>query len=395
MKIIFAHDHPFYYSGGLHYSSGGLPSSVWQRYLAVFKTITVVGRNRGQLSKSDKGYTLSSTEEVSFHLMPNLSSLKGLLLRNSDVAQQCEELVATHDAVIARLPSRLGRLFVDEAIKQSKPYAVEVVGCAWDALWNYGNIQGKLYAPISTLAVKRTVAKAPFALYVTENFLQRRYPCKTGHTTFCSNVEIPVVANNILEKRLEKISSVTDKKILGLIANYSSKYKGIDIAIKAFSHINHKLDNWELQIMGSGDPTAYIKLAEQLSISNHVKFIGSLPSGQPVYDWLDTIDIYLQPSLTEGLPRALVEAMSRGCPALASNIAGIPELLQPEQMIKAGDYIALAEKITRLASDNDAMITLAKQNYEKAKNYYKPVLDKRRTDFWKTFHDYALTYSSK
>lgn len=390
MKILFVHDHKFKKRYEQYYSNGSFPAVNWSRYLSDNNTLTVVGRDGGLLENNQKGYTLSSADEVSFKLLPSISNFKSLLFGNSTVNMATQSLVAKHDAVIVRLPSRLGHLFVKEALKQDKPYAVEVVGCIWDALWNYGNWKGKIFAPFAIYSQKKIVANSPFVLYVTEIFLQNRYPCLNGITEFCSNVEIPSVNDEILEQRLNKINSSDNILTFGMIANYASKYKGIDVAIRALALNNSELLDWKFEIIGSGDPYPYQKLARNLGIGDKVHFVGNLPSGKPVYDWLDTVDIYLHPSFQEGLPRSLIEAMSRGCPALATKIGGIPELLNASEMVKAGDYFKLANEIKGLVQNKKRLLGLAKQNFHKAQKYYKPILDKRRSEFWNAFFDYVI-----
>lgn len=391
MKALFVHDHVFKRQVDHYFSSGGLPASIWSRYTSVFDQLTVVGRDGGELGDEEKGYTLSSADNVSFQLLPNIANLKNLLLGNKQVALSVRNLVSQHDALIARLPSRLGPLFVKEAIAQGKPYAIEVVGCPWDALWNYGGLKGKLFAPYAALELKRLAKNSKFALYVTEHFLQSRYPAhREAATTFCSNVEIPSVDNAVLTGRLDRISNSTvgEPVTFGLIANYSSKYKGIDVAIKALKEAD--LSNWQLKVLGNGDAAYYQTLATELGVADKVDFVGSLPSGGPVFEWVDSIDIYLQPSLTEGLPRALLEVMSRATPALASEIGGIPELLNEAELVTAGDYVDLAKKMTSLANDKKLQARQAEQNFNKAKGYYKDVLDARRAGFWRKFQQQAV-----
>ncbi|MEK0363758.1 glycosyltransferase [Pseudomonas sp. CBC3] len=386
MKTLFVHDHKFKCLGGKYYSSGGLPYSIWPRYTNILGQITVVGRDGGILADADKGFTLSSAEKVAFQLFPNIANIKSLLFGNEQAMKSARVLVGEHDALIARLPSRLGVLFVKEAIKQGKPYAIEVVGCPWDALWNYGGLKGKMFAPYAFLELKKIAGNSMFALYVTESFLQSRYPAhKDAVTTFCSNVEIPSVGSHVLVDRLNKIAGDTSGKpvIFGQIANYSSKYKGIDIAIKALKEAD--LSNWHLQVLGNGNPSYYQSIADEQGVADRVHFVGSLPSGDAVFEWIDSIDIYLQPSLTEGLPRALAEVMSRAVPAFASNVGGIPELLNRSELIVAGDQKVLAEKIARLVNDKALQASLAEHNYNKAKGYYKKVLDERRRAFWQQF----------
>lgn len=386
-RILFVHDHAFKRSGDRYYSKGGLPAVVWSRYLKVFPSLAVVGRDGGELATGQTGYTLSSADNVEFFLLPNISNLKSLLFGHPEARRLCTALVAASDGVIARLPSRLGYLFVQEAVRQRKPYAIEVVGCAWGALWDHGSWKGKILAPVEGFRTKRLISNAPFVLYVTERFLQGRYPCKNGITTFCSNVDIQPVPDEVLRSRLSKIRSNKLKVRVGLIGNYSSKYKGIDVAIRALALARDILPEWEFQVVGSGDESCYAELVRDLGVSNNVKFVGSKSSGKEIYEWLDTIDLYLQPSFQEGLPRALIEAMSRGCPALATSIAGIPELLQSSEMITAGDYNTLSDKISSLFGDNERMAHLAQQNFVKAGSYYKPVLESRRTSFWSSFRE--------
>lgn len=391
MRVLFVHDHVFKSDDGVFYSNGGFPSSVWSRYLNAFEELTVVGRDGGRIDSMEINYTPSSLESVDFSLLPNVSNLKSFILGNKKASDECKRLVSLHEGVIARLPSQMGQLFIAEAIKQDKPYAVEVVGCAWEALWNHGTWKGKALAPFSYFKTKKIVASAPFSLYVTESFLQQRYPCKVGVTTFCSNVEVAAVPEEILQQRKNKNSLRPEKTVFGLIGNYSSRYKGIDVAIRALAQADARIPDWELQVLGAGDPVTYSKLATDLGVSDKVKFVGSLPSGDPVYNWLDSLNVYLQPSLTEGLPRALVEAMSRGCPALGSKVGGIPELLHPEQMVEPGDYRSLADKIIKLVKDDANAVELSFENFNRAKAYYKDVLEKRRKDFWLSFKQHILS----
>ena len=383
MNTLFVHDHIFKKNGSDYYSSGGLPALVWSRYLSVFDSLTVVGRDGGSLSSDDCGWTLSSCNGLRFTLLPNISNFKSLIIRNKLVSKECRRLVAEADGVIARLPSRLGQVFIAEAIRQNKPYSIEVVACPWDALWNYGSWKGKLVAPFAMLNMKRRLMSASFGLYVTKEFLQSRYPTK-GRSTFCSNVEISEVSEAVLSNRKLRINS-REKITFGLIGSYSSRHKGIDVALKALAAVRGRIPEWEFLVLGSGDSEYYSQLAQKLGIADRIQFVGSKPSGQAVYDWLDSIDIYLQPSYQEGLPRALIEAMSRGLPALATSVAGIPELLADSELSPPGDSITLSRKIMDLTQNKSLCISLSERNFNVAKQYYKSILDERRESFWIAF----------
>lgn len=393
MKVLFVHSNKFIKKDGLIYDSyGSFPHTIWSRYTEVFDNLTVVGRDGFDIADKINKLTLSSAKKVDFVLLPNNANLKSFILGNEIINEAAKRLISEHDALIARVPSEMSSIFIEEAIEQSKPYALEVVGCPWDALWNYGNIQGKLLAPYSTLKLKFQLKRAKYVIYVTERFLQSRYPHhKYAITEYASNVELPSVSEEILTSRLEKISDLNESKTItfGLIGNYSSKYKGIDTAIKALAIA--KLPKWRFEILGSGDPSSYIQLAGKLKVRDKVFFVGSLPSGDQVFKWLDNIDVYLHPSRQEGLPRAVIEALSRGCPTLATNIAGIPELLNPTEMINVKDHVSLANKINALLNEKGRLTKLAIENFNKAKEYYKNILDKRRINFWQKFRNLIIT----
>ena len=115
----------------------------------------------------------------------------------------------------------------------------------------------------------------------------------------------------------------------------------------------------------------------------------------PVYGWMQKLDLYIQPSLTEGLPRALIEAMANGKPALASSAGGIPELLDTESLHRPGDWRQLARQIEHAMYATDWLLMQGARNRRVAAQYLAPILDAKRNDFWSHFasHCRVLTLS--
>ncbi|WP_330203108.1 glycosyltransferase [Cyanobacterium sp. Dongsha4] len=387
MKVVFAHDHRFIPDERKVFSESQFDSSLWSRYLKVFDGVTVVGR----LGKKPKNKTIhdlieSSADRVSFQLMPNISNITSRILMRKKTIDIMDKSLQDVDAVIARLPSEIGLLAIDRAFHYGKPWAVEVVGCPWDGLWNYGSLQGKLYAPISTWRMKQAVAKSKFVLYVTDQFLQKRYPCNKGKTTNCSNVQIPQPSLPVLRERLNRINSSGQKKVIfGLIGTLRGQFKGIQTVLSALRNVRDELPIFEFRVLGGGDADYWEKLAKSLGIGDVTFFDGVLPGGESVFQWLDKIDIYLQPSFKEGLPRALIEAMSRGCPCIASNVAGIPELLEQENLITPGNINQLGELLVKVVNNRHWQQRQAQRNWQRASDYSHNVLEQRRNEFWQTF----------
>ena len=140
-----------------------------------------------------------------------------------------------------------------------------------------------------------------------------------------------------------------------------------------------------MEVQKSGE-----ELAKELNIRDKIEFCGVLPGGEPVFKWLDKMDLYIQPSFQEGLPRAVIEAMSRGCPIVGSSAGGIPELIDKSCVHKPGDYNGLADSIERIIMDNDYSMMLTEMNLNTSEKYKKSFLDEERNKFWNSFVEDCL-----
>ena len=385
-NIVFAHDvwferHP---DGPVLSSRGSWP---WSRYLAFADTVTVASRQRDVTAAAqDAALEDVRLPGVEFMGVPNLSGPIAALAHRRAAGAILTDALGTADALVVRLPSEIGQVAVHIARKLGKPYAIEVVTCTWDALWHRGGLQGKLYAPVSRFNMRRAVRDAPHVLYVTREFLQRRYPTR-GRAVACSDVELPALDESVLESRLLSIASGRTPLVIGTIAVLSVRFKGIQTALEALGAVRDRLPAFELQIVGAGDPGPWRELAARHGVADCVSFLGVLATDE-IVDWLDRVDLYIQPSFQEGLPRGLVEAMSRGCPALGSTAGGIPELLEPGCLHAPGDARKLGELIVS-ASEAGWREAQGRRNFESARAYTAPVLDEVRSRFWAEFAEHA------
>lgn len=295
-----------------------------------------------------------------------------------------EQYAIECDAIVAHVPSWNSHHSIDIAKKHNIPFMEVVVGCIWDSMWNY-DWRGKLLAIPEFFKEKRQVASSKYTLYVTEHFLQNRYPCK-GVTEHASNVCIDKVPEEVLTERLAKIDNYTKGSQLNIAttAAVSVRYKGQEYVIKALAKLNKDLGfNYHYYMMGGGDQAFLKGIAKEAGVEEYVHFLGSLPHDK-VTETLDKMDLYIQPSKQEGLPRALIEGMSRALPAVGTRVAGIPELLSDDYLVKKGSV----EEIVRVLStkmDKESMKKQAKANFDKASKYTLDKINKRRQAFFDKF----------
>lgn len=383
-KMLFCHDGPMAVDKNNNAYPVFFTKDVLARYYNIADEITVLTRTK-VIDPKDTNSERADMEKLKIVSSPNLAVFKNFFSNRVNAKEKLEKELHDADFLIARLPSRIGNMAVDLAVKTGKPYLIELVGCPWDALWNY-SLVGKINAPSMYLETKKKVESSKYTVYVTNDFLQKRYPTH-GENTNCSNVELKNFDDQKIEERLQEIQkrNKKDKLILGTTAAVDVKYKGQQYVIEALGKLKVRgVTNIEYQLVGDGNQAYLRKLAEKNDVIEQVKFIGALPH-KDVFKWLDCIDIYIQPSKQEGLPRALIEAMSKGIPSMGSRTAGIPELLEEEFIFSNSKKNV--DEICKILNrfDKDTMYEQAKRNYEEAKLYDKNIIEKRRLEFFLKF----------
>ena len=389
MKLLFFFDSERIYIDkyGNYYASGNFPIDVWNRYLNISDHLYVIMRE-GQSDITDSNI-LNRREcidrtKINIHLVKDVFGSINDYLNNS-LRKYNEKIVDSvikkSDFVIIR---GANRNVVRKCIQYQKPYMIEVVGSAWDALWNHG-WKGKVLALPTEIVAKRVVKNAPWVLYVTNKFLQNKYPTR-GKNIGVSDVSIEENAKEILKKRINYIEQRKGVITLGTAAAVNVQYKGQEYVIRALGELKKKGCIVYYELVGLGTKDYLENIAKECGVLDQVNFIGQL-SHSKVLQWMDSIDIYIQPSLLEGLPRAVVEAMSRGLPVLGSDVGGIPELIEKGEIFHRKSVKEISLCIESI--NKEKMKFLAKSNFEKAKLYDKQALDKKRNKFYNDFKIWA------
>lgn len=378
--------------GNTIYSAGQFPYSYFHPFLEAFDEIHVIGRHLWIPESTDtKGLNISSGKRLKFRLMPNINSPTGLVKNYRSVKKALAEELDQVDGVIIRAISDMGWLLYKMAKKRNIPIAMEMAACAWDSTWNHGSPYGKIYAPVRYWRDQHITKNADYVLYVSNHFLANRYPTN-AQTVFASNVRIERSPNEVLENRIKKIKTLYDEPApitIGLIGTLTNKLKGVHDALEAISKIEDKASRpIVFRVLGPGDEKPFRDIEQKLKLKSAVHYDGLLQSGDDVLEWLDNIDVYIQPSYQEGVPRATIEAMSRALPAIGSTAGGIPELLAPKWLHKPGDVHRLSSLILKMVNDPLHQISNANKNFEKSANYASDILMPKRMKFWKEFADH-------
>ena len=376
---------------GNYYTDGNFNNAIWDRYSSYCDELVVLGRSENKIYDSsvcNKKFN-KVKDNIEIVLMKDIYSKKKdffSLKTRTEITNLLKDKISEADFIIIRSITKFYTLKAAKICrKMNKPYLIEITGSAFDSLWNRGDAYGKILAIPTELKKKRETKKAPNVLYVTNHFLQKEYPNKHNNIG-CSDVEISLDESK-LKKRIDKVNRINvkkDKIILGTLGPIDSKLKGQRDVIQALYILKNQygIKNIEYQLVGRGDKNSLVSFIKSLDMEKQINIVGEM-AHKDVFDWLESIDIYIQPSYQEGLCRAVVEAMSVGCPIITSNAGGNFELVNNDFMFKKGHINDLVEVLLKFIT-NDNLLSEAKRSYEEAKKYECNSLNDKRDGFYKS-----------
>jgi glycosyltransferase involved in cell wall biosynthesis len=394
MKLLVALEaHFFRTPDGRVFNDSVSDAGFWRRYLNVFDEVLVVARVK-QVAEADPKWKLSSGEGIEFWCLPDYQGPWQYLKLLSTLKEEVKKAVKQCDAAILRVPGAIGTLVWNVVKKTNKPYACEVVGDPWDSLapGTVKSIARPLARVITTWNLKRQCAQADGVSYVTEKTLQRRYPNRAAFSTHYSSIELCDEAYADSPRTNPPQGEV---RIFNA-GSMATLYKAQDVQIRALKEVLKQGIDARLVLAGDGACRAqFEEIAASLQISDKVDFLGMLPGPEAVRKELDRADLFILPSRTEGLPRALIEAMARGLPCIGTNVGGIPELLDEADLVPVEDPLALAKRIVEILEDGKLYTERSETNWRRAKDYHAHLLNERRNTFYSRLRRLAEQRSRK
>lgn len=196
-----------------------------------------------------------------------------------------------------------------------------------------------------------------------------------------SKAKIVTIENGIYGKLYQNSIDVTEKRLkLGIdrsgfvigTAGRFSEQKGLKYLLKAMPNILKTIPDAYLILAGDGELAPELKkLTVDLGIENRVNFIGTR---QDMPDILKVLDIFVLPSIWEGLPMIILEAMAASLPILATDVGGVSRAIKHNRtglLIPSKDSSEITNKIIELHSDLD----LRKRLSTTAHNYFGEEFD--------------------
>lgn len=240
----------------------------------------------------------------------------------------------------------------------------------------------KLFFPIQTvISVQSKVFGKSFLSYKADILIPCSYSIKDH---LIKNFNIPNNKIRIIYNSAETVNTknIKDKKelllelnipdesiIIGFIGRIDFNEKGLDILLEAFKELKQNYNSLFLILVGNGQNENEVRTYFQ---KNHLTAL-LVPAKTDITEFLNILDIFVLPSRVDPFPLILLEASLMKIPIIASNVDGIPEIIDDEEnglLFEAGNIEELKKKIIRLYNDKELSKKLAENLKKKVSEYF-------------------------
>ncbi|PYS85117.1 MAG: hypothetical protein DMF67_02355 [Acidobacteria bacterium] len=153
------------------------------------------------------------------------------------------------------------------------------------------------------------------------------------------------------------------------------KLKGPMVLMEAFGSACRKFPHVRLKLAGDGSQRREMRArAAALGVADRYDYVGVYSRPEERAAFMRGVDVFVMPSFTEGTPNSIIEAMAHGLPVIASNVGGIPDVLDAESgvLVPPGDADSLAEALLRLAEDAELRARMGRAARARYQNLFSP-----------------------
>jgi glycosyltransferase involved in cell wall biosynthesis len=381
MKVLVSIDeHVFYYEG--QYYGRELAVDLIERYLQVFDRIRVATRVVEVDQIDNDVYRPMQNDRVDFYPLRFFRGYVQYFLNFRTLRRQYREVLGDCQAAVVRLPSTIGFSIARHVLKQGLPLGCEVVANPLDFFrikpWGFN----KLFYGVYHLQLKHACRNANSVAYVTRNALQQIYPARVN--AFTTHYSSAKIRDEFYTQ--PRAFTLKERFMLCHVAHpINNKEKGHELVIQMLVALNELMPNRiAAQFAGDGELIPeLLQLAESLGVRHLVEFPGIL-SMPALHQFMCESDVMVFPTLTEGLPRVVIEAMSTGLPCVSTPVGGIPELLSEESLFAPDDMMGFVDRIYQLLTDKEFYEAESRRNYECSLEYSDDKLQAKRNDFYRS-----------
>jgi N-acetyl-alpha-D-glucosaminyl L-malate synthase BshA len=177
---------------------------------------------------------------------------------------------------------------------------------------------------------------------------------------------------NLSQEKIRDELNIKQNETIIIFIGTLKPVKGVQYLIEAMEILRQKNLDVKLLLIGDGKEKQNLeKLVKKLKLEKHVKFIGKIQN-EEIPKYMALSNIFVLPSLSEGFPLTILEAMACGLPIVTTMVRGIPEVVEDGEngfLVEPKNPKEIAEKVLLLLKDDKLREKISNNNKEKAKKY--------------------------
>ncbi len=216
-------------------------------------------------------------------------------------------------------------------------------------------------ASLHSIVYQRIVRAAKVAFFLS-SAMKNEYACGKNNAFF---IFTSLLDDADIHRRPS--GPCSDNKIKLLYVGRLSHEKGIEYLLKSIQMLRRNRRDVTLQLCGDGPEKKNLQiLCRKLEIEGKVEFTGFVPQGRELNKVYSEADIFILPSLSEGVPKVLLEAMSKGLPVITTEVGGIPDIIKHNEngiLIPPGSPAAISEAIESILENRRLRDTIIENGY--------------------------------
>ncbi len=312
------------------------------------------------------------------------------LRRHASISSVLSRIIHLDGSFLLRIPSQTGFLVASRLEQIQRPYAVELLTDPHDFFAPGISPHGLafLFRSYFSRRSRELCARSLVTNFVTGSSTRKANPATSAMWAgSLSDVDLPPEA--FLPPRSKPSGAPIEIISVGLL---DLLYKGQDLLIRSLAMCRQEGLDFRLTFAGDGENRQHLlALAASLGIDDRVSITGALGGADQVRSWLARSDLFVLPSRAEGIPRALLEAMAAGLPAICSNVGAMPDLLPSQWIVPSGSARLLADKLMEFSRLPHLWPEMSALNQAAARSFERSVLWPERKQFYEavrrhTFH---------
>lgn len=383
MKLLLVDNIVLYKDKGKFYSPSIYNNEFFSRYSKIFSKVEILAKTKKIIKKNVYTNEIKLCT-LSISTIPYFKGFIGLILSMPLLIFKLISSINECNALCLRIGQVESYIAYIINLAFKKPYFVEVVNDPETIFKSKSFINS-----INLSIFKQILLNSTAASFVTDHYLQNKYLPKNHKIKFLSSYSSINLTSDYFNGSARQSFNKNDIRIIHVSNTIQGNFKGHFTVVDIVEKLLINGINVTVSFLGDGSSVDDLKhYIKSKNISNKFSFLGLIKSEAKKISLLKSNNLFLYPSQMDGLPRSLIEAMAVGLPCLASNIAGIPELIEVKYLKDPNDVDGFYHLICYLIDNQSEIELMSKTNVKIASKFKSSHLNRLRKNFYESFKNF-------